>query len=71
MAVDISGSMGMGIVAGVYGLTPRMAAVAMAMVVVRNEPNYYLAGFSTAEARSSNQGNLHDAPGHHGHGQPP
>ena len=57
MGVDISGSMSNGTVAGVPGLTPRMAASAMAMVVVRNEPNYYLAGFSTTAERSSNQGN--------------
>ena len=75
MAVDISGSMGIGQVAGVYGLTPRMAASAMAMAIVHREPNYYIAGFSTREERSSNRSgtnvmtplditatdNLHDA----------
>ena len=57
MAVDTSGSMGMGQVAGVHSLTPRMAASAMAMAIVHREPNYYLAGFSTREARSSNRSN--------------
>ena len=75
MAVDISGSMGIGQVAGVYGLTPRMAASAMAMAIVHREPNYYIAGFFTREERSSNRSgtnvmtplditatdNLHDA----------
>ena len=75
MGVDISGSMGIGQVAGVYGLTPRMAASAMAMAIVHREPNYYIAGFSTTAERSSNQShsnvmtplditatdNLHDA----------
>ena len=57
MGVDISGSMSYKDVAGVPGLTPRMAASAMAMAIVHREPNYYIAGFSTTAERSSNQGN--------------
>ena len=38
--------MGGGQVAGVPGLTPRMAAAAMAMAIARREPNYYIAGFA-------------------------
>ena len=38
--------MGGGAVAGVPGLTPRMAAAAMAMAIARREPNYYIAGFT-------------------------
>ena len=38
--------MGSGEVAGVPGLTPRMAAAAMAMAIARREPNYYIAGFT-------------------------
>ena len=39
--------MGVGQVAGVPGLTPRMAAAAMAMAVARREPNHYLAAFAS------------------------
>ena len=42
LGIDVSGSMGHGDVAGVPGLTPRMAAAAMAMAVARREPNHYL-----------------------------
>lgn len=45
LALDISGSMGFGQIAGMP-LTPREAAAAMAMVVARTEPNYYFVGFS-------------------------
>ena len=46
LGIDVSGSMGSGEVAGVPGLTPRMAAAAMAMAIARREPNYYIAGFA-------------------------
>ena len=46
LAIDVSGSMASGAVAGVPGLTPRMAAAAMAMAIARREPNYYIAGFA-------------------------
>ena len=46
LGIDVSGSMGVGTVAGVPGLTPRMAAAAMAMAIARREPNYYVAGFA-------------------------
>ena len=46
LGIDVSGSMGRGEVAGVPGLSPRMAAAAMAMVIARREPNYYMAGFT-------------------------
>ena len=46
LGIDVSGSMGSGTVAGVPGLTPRMAAAAMAMAIARREPNYYIAGFA-------------------------
>ena len=42
LGIDVSGSMASGEVAGVPGLSPRMAAAAMA----RREPNYYMAGFT-------------------------
>ena len=47
LGIDVSGSMGGGDVAGVPGLTPRMAAAAMAMAIARREPNYYIAGFTS------------------------
>ena len=46
LGIDVSGSMINGEVAGVPGLSPRMAAAAMAMVIARREPNYYIAGFA-------------------------
>ena len=46
LGIDISGSMASGQVAGVPGLTPRMAAAAMTMAIARREPNYYIAGFA-------------------------
>ena len=46
LGIDVSGSMGNSEIAGVPGLTPRMAAAAMSMVIARREPNYYMAGFA-------------------------
>lgn len=46
LGVDVSGSMTMGQVAGITGLTPNMGAAAMAMLVARTEPNYFIGGFS-------------------------
>lgn len=47
LGVDVSGSMTCGEVAGVAGLTPNMGAAAMAMLIARTEPNYFIGGFST------------------------
>jgi 60 kDa SS-A/Ro ribonucleoprotein len=46
LGLDVSGSMGWGEVAGVPGLTPRVAAAAMAMVIARTEPRYHVAAFA-------------------------
>ncbi len=46
LGIDVSGSMGLSEIAGVPGLSPRMAAAAMAMAIARREPNYYMAGFT-------------------------
>lgn len=46
LAIDVSASMGVGYVAGVMGLTPRMAAGAMSMVTARVEKDYHIMGFS-------------------------
>ena len=59
LGIDVSGSMGHGEVAGVPGLTPRMAAAAMAMAVARREPNHYLAAF--ASKSGTNTRNWRDA----------
>jgi len=48
VALDVSGSMSSGDIAGVPGLTPREASAAMAMVTARAEApgSYHMAGFS-------------------------
>jgi len=46
LALDVSGSMKSGTVAGCQGLTPRNASAAMALVTARTEPNYHIFGFS-------------------------
>ncbi|HSH14928.1 MAG TPA: TROVE domain-containing protein, partial [Verrucomicrobiae bacterium] len=46
LGLDVSGSMAMGTVAGVPGLTPRVAAAAMAMTIARVEPFYHVAAFA-------------------------
>ena len=51
LAVDVSGSMSWGAVAGVEGLTPRMAAAAMAMAAARREPNHVIRGFAGGNSR--------------------
>ena len=56
LGIDVSGSMGSGEVAGVPGLTPRMAAAAMAMAIARREPNYYIAGFAAGFYGSPSDG---------------
>lgn len=45
LALDVSGSMSLGEIAGVPGLTPRMGAAAMAMVTARVESQYAVISF--------------------------
>lgn len=45
MALDVSGSMGIGDLAGVYGLSPRVATGILAMVTARTERDYEIWGF--------------------------
>ncbi len=45
LALDVSGSMGHGAVAGVQGLTPRDASAAMALVTAATEPRHEIVGF--------------------------
>jgi 60 kDa SS-A/Ro ribonucleoprotein len=46
LALDVSGSMGGGVIAGIPGLTPRDVSAALAMVTMRTEARYYCFGFS-------------------------
>jgi 60 kDa SS-A/Ro ribonucleoprotein len=48
LALDVSGSMTCGSVAGVLGLTPRDASAAMALVTAATEPHYEVVGFTCA-----------------------
>ncbi len=45
LALDVSGSMAGGFVAGVPGLTPRDASAALALVTAATEPDYEVVGF--------------------------
>lgn len=47
LGLDVSGSMSHGDIAGVPGLTPRVASAALALVTAATEKNYYIMGFST------------------------
>ncbi|GAB5494790.1 MAG: TROVE domain-containing protein [Phototrophicaceae bacterium] len=47
IALDVSGSMSMGMIAGVAGLTPREGSAAMAMVTARTEANYMFTAFQS------------------------
>ena len=51
LALDVSGSMTCGEVAGVPGLTPRDASAAMALVTAATEPRYEIVGFSAGSRR--------------------
>ena len=55
LGIDVSASMADGSVAGVPGLTPRMAASAMAMGIARREPNYHMAAFTSSTGMSTNE----------------
>jgi 60 kDa SS-A/Ro ribonucleoprotein len=46
LALDVSGSMSVGAVAGVPGLTPRVGAAAMSLVTLRSEPAVHTLAFS-------------------------
>lgn len=48
LALDVSGSMTAGAIAGVPGLTPRVASAAMALATAKVEPEYLVAAFSAA-----------------------
>jgi 60 kDa SS-A/Ro ribonucleoprotein len=46
LGIDVSASMDWSDIAGIPGLTPRVAAAAMSMVTVKSEPEYYVGAFS-------------------------
>lgn len=46
LALDVSGSMGWGEIAGMPGLTPRVASAALALATARVEPQHAITGFS-------------------------
>jgi 60 kDa SS-A/Ro ribonucleoprotein len=56
LALDVSGSMDGGEVAGVIGLTPRVASAAMALVTAATESQYQMIAFSTGSASSGMRG---------------
>jgi 60 kDa SS-A/Ro ribonucleoprotein len=53
LALDVSGSMAAGVVAGVPGLTPRVASAAMALVTAAVEPHLTITAFSERMIRLS------------------
>ena len=48
LALDVSGSMGCGNIAGIPGLTPRDASAAMALLTAATESDYQMVAFSAA-----------------------
>jgi 60 kDa SS-A/Ro ribonucleoprotein len=48
LALDVSGSMDGGAIAGAPGITPRVAAAAMAMVTARAEQHWHMVGFTSS-----------------------
>ncbi len=56
LALDVSGSMTTGWVAGVPGLTPRDASAALALVTAATEPHYEIVGFFTGKGGFKKQG---------------
>ena len=52
LALDVSGSMGMGEIAGVPGLTPRMGSAAMAMVTYKTEKNVVIVAFASGTQKT-------------------
>ncbi|AKT41327.1 TROVE domain-containing protein [Chondromyces crocatus] len=53
LALDVSGSMTCGTIAGVPGLTPRVASAAMAMATARLEPAFTAVGFASGQGLSA------------------
>jgi 60 kDa SS-A/Ro ribonucleoprotein len=47
LALDVSGSMGWGNLAGMTGITPRVGSAAMSLVTAATEPVHHIVGFSS------------------------
>jgi 60 kDa SS-A/Ro ribonucleoprotein len=52
LALDVSGSMAGGLIAGMPGITPRVGSAAMALVTAAVEPNHELVAFTNGPGRS-------------------
>jgi 60 kDa SS-A/Ro ribonucleoprotein len=52
LALDVSGSMAGGLIAGLPGITPRVGSAAMALVTAAVEPNHELVAFTNGPGRS-------------------
>jgi 60 kDa SS-A/Ro ribonucleoprotein len=60
LALDVSGSMGMGFIAGVPGLTPRVASVAMSLITAATEAQHNIVGFTSGSGNAATWSSLHD-----------
>jgi 60 kDa SS-A/Ro ribonucleoprotein len=56
LALDVSGSMAGGLIAGMPGITPRVGSAAMALITAAVEPNHELVAFTTGPNRSMHHG---------------
>ncbi len=56
IALDVSGSMDGGTIAGAPGITPRVASAAMAMVTARVEKNWHVVGFTSSSGYGGGYG---------------
>jgi 60 kDa SS-A/Ro ribonucleoprotein len=56
LALDVSGSMSMGVVAGVPGLTPRVASAAMALITAATEPAHQIVAFTAGNTPTMHHG---------------
>lgn len=52
LALDVSGSMGMGDIAGSPGITPRIGSVAMSMVTAASEKDVEIVGFTAGNSKT-------------------
>jgi 60 kDa SS-A/Ro ribonucleoprotein len=52
LALDVSGSMAGGLIAGMPGITPRVGSAAMALITAAVEPNHEFVAFTNGSARS-------------------
>lgn len=56
LALDVSGSMAAGNVAGVLGLTPRVASAAMALITAATEPAHQVVAFTAGDSPTQHRG---------------